>query len=103
MAGVRQVISAFIMCGSRLRAQSNVDLRRRSLWQNANDRTADDYHRKRHRVLGGKLCPEAELLHSSAVRMPISVVCINLLIGKSEKLNLLNRIGNALRLLWRSR
>jgi drug/metabolite transporter (DMT)-like permease len=92
MAGVRQVVSAFIMCGVAYAINRKVDLKGKTIWQNAAIGLLMI-------TIGNGIVSWAENYVPSGVAalicstMPISVVCINLLIGKSEKLNLLIVLG----------
>ncbi len=92
MAGVRQVISAIIMCGIAFAVNRNINLHKRNILQNA--------------VIGflmisigNGIVSWAELYVPSGVAalvcstMPISVVCINLLSSNREKLNVLIVLG----------
>lgn len=92
MAGVRQVVSAFIMCGLAFAINRNADWNGRNILQNA--------------IIGflmisvgNGIVSWAEMYVPSSFAalicstMPISVVAINLLSGKSEKINWLIAVG----------
>lgn len=95
MSGVRQVIASAIMCGLAYAINRKVDLRKRNILQNI--------------IIGLLMIAIGNGIVSWAVKlvpsgvaalicstMPISVVCINLLSGKSEKPNLLVVLGMVL-------
>jgi drug/metabolite transporter (DMT)-like permease len=92
MAGVRQVISAIIMCGIAFAVNRNLNLQKRNILQNAIIGFLMI-------SIGNGIVSWAELYVPSGVAalvcstMPISVVCINLFTSNREKLNMLIVLG----------
>ena len=92
MAGVRQLVSAIIMCGIAFAMNRNMNLQKRNILQNAIIGFLMI-------SIGNGIVSWAEIYVPSGVAalvcstMPISVVCINLLTSNKEKLNVLIVLG----------